>query len=325
LQLNHLSDGDNGGLGGSSSHSSSVSSSAGGGTGGSALLDNEELLSNLNDIQLRNGLRPTSSLASGDFTVEMETGTGKTYVYVRTIFELNKRYGFTKFVIVVPSIAIKEGVYKTLQITQEHFRSLYAGVPFDFFLYDSSKLGQVRNFATSQNIQVMVMTVGAINKQDVNNLYKDSEKTGGEKPIDLIRSTCPIIIVDEPQSVDGGLEGRGKEALDKMNPLCTLRYSATHADRHHQVFRLDAVDAYERKLVKQIEVASAAVDGGHNKAYVRLVSISNKANKIRAVLELDIQRGTSVSREQITVQAGEDLEQTTNRPLYAGFVIDDIG
>lgn len=295
------------------------------GVGNRLTLLDDELLANLNDIQLRNGLRPAASLASGDFTVEMETGTGKTYVYVRSIFELNKRYGFTKFVIVVPSVAIKEGVYKTLQITQDHFRSLYAGVPFDFFLYDSSKLGQVRNFATSQNIQVMVITVGAINKQDVNNLYKDSEKTGGEKPIDLIRSTCPIVIVDEPQSVDGGLKGQGKEALDKMNPLCTLRYSATHADKHHQVYRLDAVDAYERKLVKQIEVASAAVDGGHNKAYVRLVSVSNKANKIRAVLELDVQHGTSVSREQMTVQAGYDLEQYTNRPLYAGYLVDDIG
>ncbi len=295
------------------------------GVGNRLTLLDDELLANLNDIQLRNGLRPSASLASGDFTVEMETGTGKTYVYVRSIFELNKRYGFTKFVIVVPSVAIKEGVYKTLQITEEHFRNLYAGVPFDFFLYDSSKLGQVRNFATSQNIQVMVITVGAINKQDVNNLYKDSEKTGGEKPIDLIRSTCPIIIVDEPQSVDGGLEGRGKDALDKMNPLCTLRYSATHADKHHQVYRLDAVDAYERKLVKQIEVASAAVDGGHNKAYVRLVSVSNKSNKIRAVLEVDIQHGTSVQREQITVQAGYDLEQYTNRPIYQGYLVEDIG
>ena len=110
-----------------------------------------------------------------------------------------------------------------------------------------------------------------------------------------------------------------------MNPLCTLRYSATHADKHHQVFRLDAVDAYERKLVKQIEVASAAVDGGHNKAYVRLVSVSNKSNKIRAVLELDVQHGTSVSREQVTVQAGYDLEQYTNRPLYEGYLVDDIG
>ena len=133
------------------------------------LLD-EEILANLGEVQLRNGLRPSASLASGDFTVEMETGTGKTYVYLRTIFELNRRYGFTKFVIVVPSVAIKEGVYKTLQITEEHFRALYANVPFDYFLYDSAKLGQVRNFATSPNIQIMVVTVGAINKKDVNNL-----------------------------------------------------------------------------------------------------------------------------------------------------------
>src|ERR1700737_2749322 len=115
----------------------------------------------------------------------------------------------------------------------------------------------------------MVVTVGAINKKDVNNLYKESEKIGDEKPIDLIKATRPIVIVDEPQSVDGGLEGRGKEALSAMNPLCTLRYSATHADRHHMVFRLDAVDAYERKLVKQIEVASLDVEGGHNKPHVR--------------------------------------------------------
>ena len=240
-----------------------------------SLLD-DQILANLNDVQLRNGLKPTESLATGDFTVEMETGTGKTYVYLRSIFELNRRFGFTKFVIVVPSVAIKEGVYKTLQITEDHFRSLYANVPFEYFLYDSGKLGQVRNFATSPNIQIMVVTVGAINKKDVNNLYKDSEKTGGEKPIDLIRATRPIVIVDEPQSVDGGLEGRGKEALGMMSPLCTLRYSATHAEKHHMVFRLDAVDAYERKLVKQIEVAAAGVEGDHNKPYVRLVSAANK-------------------------------------------------
>jgi type III restriction enzyme len=295
------------------------------GVGNRLTLLDDEILKNLQDIQLRNGLRPSTSLASGDFTVEMETGTGKTYVYLRTIFELNKRYGFTKFVIVVPSVAIKEGVYHTLKATEGHFRSLYAGEPFEYFLYDSNNLGEVRSYATSQHIQIMVITVGAINKQDVNNLYKDSEKTGGEKPINLLRSTRPVLIVDEPQSVDGGLQGRGKEALDLMNPLCTLRYSATHVDKHHQVFRLDAVDAYERKLVKQIEVASAGIDGGHNKAYVRLVSVSNKANRIRAVIELDVQRGTTVSREQITVQAGDDLEQLTNRPLYEGYLVDDIG
>ena len=151
------------------------------------LLDGE-ILQNLNAIQLRNGLPPSDAMDSGDFTVEMETGTGKTYVYLRTIFELNKRYGFTKFVIVVPSIAIKEGVYKSLQITKKHFRALYSATPFDYFLYDSAKLGQVRDFATSPQIQIMVVTVGAINKKNVNNLYKDSERTTGEKPIDLIRS-----------------------------------------------------------------------------------------------------------------------------------------
>ncbi len=287
------------------------------------LLD-DELLANLHTVQLRNGLAPSGALASGDFTVEMETGTGKTYVYLRTIFELNRRYGFTKFVIVVPSVAIKEGVYKSLQITEEHFRGLYANAPFEYFLYDSSKLGQVRNFATSPNIQIMVVTVGAINKKDVNNLYKDSEKTGGEKPIDLIRATRPILIVDEPQSVDGGLEGRGKEALGAMNPLCTLRYSATHADKHHMVYRLDAVDAYEKRLVKQIEVASATVEAGHNKPYVRLLSVRTQRGVVSARVELDVETRTGVQRQEITVQDGDMLNMLTGRELYADCRIGEI-
>ena len=294
------------------------------GIGNRLTLLNDEILSNLADIQLRNGLAPSPELASGDFTVEMETGTGKTYVYLRTVFELNKRFGFTKFVVVVPSVAIKEGVYKTLQITEDHFRGLYANTPFDYFLYDSSKLGQVRNFATSPNIQVMVVTVGAINKKDVNNLYKDSEKTDGEKPIDLIRATCPIVIVDEPQSVDGGLKGAGKTALAAMDPLCTLRYSATHVDKHHMVYRLDAVDAYERKLVKQIEVASATVEGGHNRAYVRLVSVSNVRGAITARVELDMQTLHGVQRLEKMVEDGDDLQQTTGRAQYADHLAGDI-
>jgi type III restriction enzyme len=286
------------------------------GIGNRLTLLDDDLLKNLNDIQLRNGLPPSASLASGDFTVEMETGTGKTYVYLRTVFELNKRYGFNKFVVVVPSVAIKEGVYKSLQMMEDHFRSIYANVPFEYFLYDSSKLGQVRNFATSSQIQVMVVTVGAINKKDVNNLYKDNEKTGGEKPIDLIKATRPILIVDEPQSVDGGLEGRGKQALGMMNPLCTLRYSATHVEKHHMVFRLDAVDAYERKLVKQIEVAEARIQGGHNKPYVKLLSVSNKKGGIFARVELDMQTRSGVQRQEVTVQDGDNLEMTTNRAVY---------
>jgi type III restriction enzyme len=227
--------------------------------------------------------------------------------------------------IVVPSVAIKEGVYKTLEITQDHFKSLYSGQPFDYFLYDSSKLGQVRNFATSPTIQIMVVTVGAINKKDVNNLYKDSEKTGGEAPIDLIRATQPVLIVDEPQSVDGELgNGKGKQALDDMNPLCVLRYSATHVVKHNMVYRLDAVDAYERKLVKQIEVASMEVEGGHNKAFVRFLSASNTRGSITAKVELDVQRNGKVSRETVTVQDGYDLEETTGREIYRDVRIGEI-
>ncbi len=294
------------------------------GIGNRLTLLDDEILKNLQEVQLRNGLPIDSELRSGDFTVEMETGTGKTYVYLRTIFELNKRYGFTKFIIVVPSIAIKEGVYKTLQITEDHFRGLYAGVPFEYFVYDSKKLGQVRNFATSPNIQIMVVTVGAINKKDVNNLYKDSEKTGGERPIDLIKATRPILIVDEPQSVDGGLKGKGKQALDAMNPLCTLRYSATHIHKFHMVYRLDAVDAYEKKLVKQVEVASGTIESAHNKPYIRLIEVKSQRGKIFAEVELDVRQGTGVKRKKVKVFSGDDLEQVTKRSLYANYLIGEI-
>ena len=305
------------------------------GIGNRLTLLDDELLANLHAIQLDHGLAPSPSLASGDFTVEMETGTGKTYVYLRTVFELNKRYGFTKFVIVVPSVAIKEGVYHTIETAAEHLRGLYAGAPFDYFIYDSTKLGQVRNFATSPQIQIMVMTVGAINKfgdeqqaqteeadeaarreKSKNVMYRPSEKTGGEKPIDLIRATRPILIVDEPQSVEGGLDGKGKKAMERMNPLCNLRYSATPKEAHHMVFKLDAVDAYERKLVKQIEVAAASVEGGHNKPYVKLLSVSNRRGVISAKVELDMQTATDVTRKEVTVQDGDNLEMTTDRAIY---------
>ncbi len=294
------------------------------GVGNRVTLDPDALAANLARVQLHGGLPPTGTPYATDFTIEMETGTGKTYVYLRTIFELNRRYGFTKFVIVVPSVAIKEGVYKTLEITERHFRGLYGGVPFDYFLYDSARLGEVRNFAASAHVQIMVVTVAAINKKDVNNLYKDSEKTGGEKPIDLIRATRPIVIVDEPQSVDGGLDGRGKEALDAMHPLCTLRYSATHADKYQMVYRLDAVDAYERKLVKQIEIASATVEDAHNKPYLRLMSVANRRGAISARVELDLATPAGVVRQAVTVADGDDLERVAQRAVYADYRIGEI-
>jgi type III restriction enzyme len=312
------------------------------------LVIDEELNDNLQNVQLRNGLPPSEPLKTKqalDFTVEMETGTGKTYVYLRTAFELNVRYGFTKFVIVVPSVAIKEGVNKTLEITRDHFEELYPSTKgYEFFQYDSEKLGQVRSFATSPNIQFMVITVGAINKfgdaaaadaeetdeakrreKSKNKMYRASEKTGGERPIDLIRSTRPILIVDEPQSVDGGIDGKGKQALAHMNPLCTLRYSATHVDKLNMVYRLDAVDAYEQKLVKQIEVAAAKVQGAGNKPYVKLLAVSNKRGVVTANIEIDRENaGGAVRRESISVQDGFDLEQETRRAVYADIRVGEI-
>ncbi len=162
----------------------------------------------------------------------------------------------------------------------------------------------------------MVVTVGAINKKDVNNLYKESEKTGGEKPIDLIKSTRPILIVDEPQSVDGGLSGAGKTALDAMNPLCTLRYSATHVDKHQMVYRLDAVDAHDKGLVKQIEVAAATVEDAFNKPYVRLLKVENKRGRISALVELDKLTASGVRRKEAVVVDGDNLEMVTSRTIH---------
>src|SRR3989338_3432471 len=155
-------------------------------------------------------------------------------------------------------------------------------------------------------------------------MYRHSEKTGGERPIDMIRATSPIFIVDEPQSVDGGLDGKGKKAMQQLNPLCTLRYSATHVDKHHMVYRLDAVDAYEQKLVKQIEVAAATVQGGNNKPYVRVVSVSNKRGMISAKVELDVETLAGMHRQEVMVQDGDDLEQTTQRAKYADYRIGEI-
>jgi type III restriction enzyme len=311
------------------------------GIGNRLTLLDDELLMNLHAIQLLHGLAPSTSLASGDFTVEMETGTGKTYVYLRTVFELNKRYGFTKFAILVPSVAIREGVYHTIETAAEHLKALYAGAPFDYFIYDSAKLGQVRNFAMSPQIQIMVMTVGAINKfgdeqearteeadeagrreKSKNVMYRPSEKTGGEKPIDLIRATRPIIIVDEPQSVEGGLDGKGKKAMERMNPLCSLRYSATPKHAHHMVFKLDAVDAYERKLVKQIEVAAASIEGGYNKPYVHFIApVSRGKSVVGAKVELDMATAHGVARQTVTVAPLDKLEEWTKREIYRDHII----
>lgn len=295
------------------------------GVGNRLTLLDQEILANLRTVQVRNAIAPADRLESMDFTVEMETGTGKTYVYLRTIFELNKRYGFTKFLIVVPSVAIREGVAKTFEVTRNHFRALYAGQPMDWFVYDSSKIGQVLEFATSSTIKVMVATIGSLNKLDTNVFYTPHEKTGGERPVDLVKATRPVIIIDEPQSVEGGTKGAGAKALRDMNALCRLRYSATHVHKHHMVYRLDAVDAYEQRLVKRIDVAGLEIVGAHNSPYVKLVEVRTAKGKPPiARVEIDLQRSGAVSREVITVQDGDDLAERTGRDVYRDVSIGTI-
>jgi len=302
------------------------------GIGNRLKLLEEDILENVCDIQLRNGLRPSDKLDSMDFTVEMETGTGKTYVYLRTIFELSRQYGFTKFVIVVPSVAIKEGVYKSLQITEEHFKGIYANTQYDYFIYDSQKLGQVRSFATNDYIQIMVINIDAFRKsfQDpekqnkANIIHRPHDRMTGLRPIEFIRQTNPIVIIDEPQSVD--TTPKSREAISTLNPLCKLRYSATHVDKYNMMYKLDSIDAYERKLVKQIEVASIQTEDSHNRAYIKLIKTDNRKSPIIANIEIDVrQKNGGVKREKKTVRSGDDLlEISGGRGIYDGYIIDDI-
>ncbi len=294
----------------------------------------EEILENVHAIQLRNGQAqsPEAMVRTMNFSIWMETGTGKTYVYLRTIFELNKLYGWTKFIIVVPSIAIKEGVKNSLDLMSSHFETQYNNVPFDYFIYDSDKLNQVRNFAVSSNIQIMIINIDAFRKvasdpareSKANIIHRYHDKMLG-KPIDFIASCNPVVIIDEPQSVDN--TDKAKEALGYLNPLCTLRYSATHRkkDRFCMMYKLDSVDAYEQKLVKQIVVAGIDVEHSHNKAYVRLVSTGNKDGVVFAKVELDVLSKGAVTRKTVSVKAGDTLFQKSGkRSMYDGWQIDDI-
>jgi len=320
------------------------------GTGNKLDLLDEELLENIRNIQLQQGLKQSEKLGTGNsscnsstsavpggrnktknFTVEMETGTGKTYVYLRSLFELNARFGFTKFIIVVPSIAIKEGVSKSLQMTEQHFKLLYNNIPYDYFVYNSQDLSKVRSFATNDSIQIMVINIDAFRKSfsdpskpnKANIIHRPNDRMNGMKPIEFIRDTQPIVIIDEPQSVD--TTKKSAEAIASLNPLCTIRYSATHKDKHHLMYKLDSIDAYERKLVKQIEVASIAVKDGHNKAYIRLVSVDHKKSPITALIEFDASQKGVTKRITKKVRSGDDLLALSGgRSVYDGYVVNDI-
>lgn len=290
-------------------------------------LTQNEILKNVQEIQIRNGLARSESLNGMNFTVEMETGTGKTYVYLRSIYELNKQYGFTKFVIVVPSVAIREGVYNSLQITEQHFKELYDRQPLEYFIYDSEKLDQVRNFATATAIQVMIINIDAFRKSftdpekedRANVIHRANDRLNGYRPIEFIQQTNPIVIIDEPQSVD--TTPKSKEAISSLAPMCTLRYSATHIDKYNMIFRLDAVDAYNEKLVKKIEVMSVRSEQSFNLPYMKLLEVKERKAKI----ELDVETSGKVKRVAKMVKNGDDLyDLSGDRELYRGFRVEQI-
>ena len=292
------------------------------GIGNALLIDKDTLRENMHAVQKRSNLPLTDDVDEMRFCVEMETGTGKTYVYTKTIFELHKRYGFTKFIIVVPSVAIREGVYKSFEITQSHFTTQYDNVPFRYFIYNSSKLSDVRQFATSSNIEIMIINIDAFKKAE-NIINQAHDKLNGETAMRYIQDTNPVVIVDEPQSVDNTAKAR--EAIESLNPLCVLRYSATHREKINLLYRLTPVDAYQMGLVKQICVSSNTIESGFNKPYIRLLSVSMEKS-FKAKVELDVRgKNGTVLRKALTIKPGSDLYLLSGeRNLYEGYTVTGI-
>ena len=281
----------------------------------------EDIFDNIRRVKESNKVINGGIVEDLDLSVEMETGTGKTYVYLRTIFELNKRYGWKKFIILVPSVAIREGVIKTLKITKDHFAELYDNVPYRFFEYQSKNISQVKHFAGSNSINIMVMTVGAFNR-DTNVLYSAQDKMQGEQPISYIQKTNPILILDEPQNMEGEVT---KEALKKFNSLFRLRYSATHRNPYNLVYQLTPYDAYQLGLVKKIEVFSVTDDdSGISRPALNLISVE-AGRAVKAKIEA-IVKDTSgaLKRKKIVIKQDDDLAQRTNNPVYDGYVVDAL-
>ncbi len=308
------------------------------GIGNKLTLTDDFILQNVHKVQEQNDIEKVKSLEGREFSIEMETGTGKTYVYLRTILELNKYYGLKKFIIVVPSVAIREGVLKSIELTRDHFLTLYNNVPFDSFVYDSSKLGKVRQFATSNQIQIMIINIQSFQKdigdkdesemteeelKKLNIINRESDRMSGRKPIEFIQSTNPIVIIDEPQSVDN--TPKAKKAILNLQPLLTLRYSATHKNPYNLLYKLDPIKAYDLRLVKRIEIASVRSDDSFNDAYVKLIRVDNK-NGIKAQLEIHKESSDGPKATKIWVKQGDDLyERSENRHNYKeGWIVQNI-
>lgn len=298
-------------------------------------LSDEQLLHNIQKLQSENNIKHSLSLNSDlgrcSLDIEMETGTGKTYVYIKTMFELNKRYGWSKFIVVVPSIAIREGVKKSFEITTDHFMEYY-GKKARFFIYNSSNLNQLDNFSQSSGINVMIINTQAFasslkedgKSKEARIIYSKRDEFGSRRPIDVIKANRPIIILDEPQKMGGDVT---QKALKNFNPLFSLNYSATHAKQHNPVYVLDALDAFNKRLVKKIEVKGFEVKnfrGTDSYLYLEQIVLSSKKPPM-AKIELEIGYNKSINRETRLLGVGDDLYFASQEmEQYKGYTISEI-
>lgn len=304
-------------------------------------LDKAQLLENIKLIQGNNNITPSKELIEGQgkcsLDIEMETGTGKTYVYIKTMFELNKQYGWNKFIIIVPSVAIREGVKKSFEVMEEHFMSQY-GKKARYFIYDSKNLTKIDDFAKSNEINVMIINNQAFAKslnEDKNKegrggdkgaliIYSERDEFGSRKPIDVIAKTNPILIIDEPQKSAGNVT---QKAMKRFNPLFSVNYSATHKDKHNMVYVLDALDAYNQKLVKKIEVKGLEMKnlkGIDSYLYCEEIETS-PTNPPRVRLEFEVQQSNSIKRVRKLLGKLDSLYELSNgMKQYEGYVISDI-
>jgi type III restriction enzyme len=295
-----------------------------GAIGNHLLLDEASILANLQAAQDKNGLEVSAQLADGklDFDIEMETGTGKTYVYLRTLFELAKNYGFTKFIILVPSIAIREGVNTSIRLMRPHFHNLYPDFPFDASVYSGDNAEAVQAFATATNVQILVMTIASI-RGDKNNriIHQHRDKLNGLRPIDYLKATRPVVIMDEPQNMESELL---QSSVGELEPAFTLRYSATHKKLRNPVYRLDPVDAHDLGLVKQIVVAEVAQQGADAAPYIKLLEVRH-VSSWAAKLELACRKADgALERKVKSVKPHQELSAVTGNPAYEGWRVNEM-
>ena len=292
-----------------------------------------QLLKNIQEVQKHNDLhesqqieRPKGVKLGYNLTIEMETGTGKTYTYIRSMYELHKKYGWSKFIVIVPSIAIREGVYKSFQVTQDHFQELY-GHKINPFIYNSGRPQDIENFASDSRISVMIINTQAFNARgkDARRIYQELDQFGTRKPIEIIAQTNPILIIDEPQSVDGA---RTLESMQDFNPLFTLRYSATHKVDYNKVYRLDALDAYNQRLVKKIQVKGINLKGSTGTTgymYLESISLSTSKPPFAWIEHEKRSNAGTVSKKRVKVAEGYNLyEQSGNMPAYKNQTVTEI-